>query len=125
MERIFNIIKAEDFNLALTNLLIDLYSQDYERYFEELNFDERELEYLNKNELENLTKIATVIEYVGNRQSNAKLYSWIFSNKLKLDDPYTPGVEKETLGRVKRIISAPKEFSLRNVFFEENTLKPL
>lgn len=125
MERIFNIIKAEDFNLALTNLLIDLYSSDYEKYFEKLYFDEQQIDDLTKVEIEKLTKIAAVIEYVGNRQPNAKLFDWIYSNHLKLEDPYTPGVEKETFARVRRIISAPKEFALRNVFFEEKTLKPI
>lgn len=125
MERIFNIIRAEDFNLALTNLLIDLYSCEYKKYFEELYFDEKQIDSLNKEEIEKLTKIAAVIEYVGNRQPDAKLYDWIYSSQLKLEEPYTPGVGKETFERVRRIISAPKEFALRNVFFEESTIKPL
>lgn len=116
---------ADDFNLALTNLLIDLYSQDYEKYFEELWFDEKEINHLNKEYLEKLTKIAAVIEYIGNRRPKAKLYDWIYSSKLKLENPYTPGVEMGTFARVRRIISAPKEFSMRNVFFDEKTLKPL
>ncbi|MDD2498673.1 MAG: hypothetical protein PHY90_11180 [Desulfitobacteriaceae bacterium] len=125
MGRIFNIIKSEDFNLSLTNLLIDLYSQDYNKYFEELSFDEKSIDRLSREELDKLTKVAAVIEYVGNRQPNAKLYDWIYSNKLKLEYPYTPGVEKESIARIKRIISAPREFSLRNVFFDEETLKPI
>ncbi|MDC3413528.1 hypothetical protein NC797_16945 [Aquibacillus sp. 3ASR75-11] len=125
MEKVLNIIKAEDFNFTLTNLLIDLYSVDYESYFEELHFDESEIENLTKVELDRLTKVATVIEYVGNRQPKAKLYKWIYSEKLRLDDPYTPGVEDESIARIKRIFSAPKEFSLRNVFFDEETLKPI
>lgn len=125
MERILNIIKSEDFNLALTNLLIDIYSTNYNKYFEELWFDEELIDNLNRGELDKLTKIAAVIEYVGNRQPKAKLYDWIYSNKLKLEDPYTPGVENESLPRIKRIISAPREFSIRNVFFEEKTLRPI
>jgi SET domain-containing protein len=124
LERIFNIIHAEDFNLALTNLLIDLYSSNYEKYFEELIFNEEEIEKLNKEELEKLTKVAAIIEYIGNRQPKAKLYDWIYSDKLKLEEPYTPGLEKETFERVRRIISAPKEFASRNVFYDEKTLKP-
>lgn len=31
----------------------------------------------------------------------------IFSNKLGLENPYTPGVESESSGRIKRIIFAP------------------
>lgn len=116
---------AEDFNIALTNLLIDLYSLDYEKYFEELWFDPARIDYLTQEELDKLTKLAAIIEYVGNRQPKAKLYEWITSNKLKLRDPYTPGVEKESLQRIIRIISAPREFSLRNVFFDEKTLKPV
>lgn len=125
MERILDIIKAEDYNLALTNLLIDLYSPDYEKYFEELRFDPARIEYLTQEELDKLTKLAAVIEYVGNRQPKAKLYEWITSNQLKLQDPYTPGVEKESLQRIRRIFSAPREFSLRNVFFDEKTLRPI
>lgn len=125
MERILDIIKAEDFNLALTNLLIDLYSPDNVKYFEELWFDKARIDHLNQEELDKLTKIATIIEYVGNRQPKIKLYDWIISNKLKLNDPYTPGVEKESLQRIRRIISAPREFSQRNVFFDEKTLRPI
>jgi len=125
MERILNIIKSEDFNLALTNLLIDIYSINYQKYFKELWFDEKLIDNLSREELDRLTKIAAVIEYVGNRQPKAKLYDWIYSNKLKLEYPYTPGVENESLPRIKRIISAPREFSIRNVFFDEKTLKPV
>lgn len=125
MERILNIIKAEDFNIALTNLLIDLYSPDNEKYFEELWFNTARIDHLNQEELGKLTKLAAVIEYVGNRDSKIKLYDWIISDNLKLQDPYTPGVEKESLQRIRRIISAPREFSRRNVFFDEKTLRPI
>lgn len=125
MERVLNIMKADDFNLALTNLLIDLYSPDYERYFEKLSFEKNKIAQLNDDELEKLTKIAAIIEYVGNRQPKAKLYDWIYMEQLKLEEPYTPGVEKESFARIRRIISAPKEFALRNVFYDEKTLKPL
>lgn len=125
MERIFSIIQSEDFNSALTNLLIDMYSTNYQKCFETLWFDEKLIDNLSKKELDKLTKIAAVIEYVGNRQPKAKLYDWIYSNKLKLEYPYTPGVENESLSRIKRIISAPREFSTRNVFFEEKTLRPI
>lgn len=125
MERILDIIKAEDFNLALTNLLIDLYSHDKEKYFEELWFDTTRIDHLNQEELDKLTKLAAIIEYIGNREPKIKLYDWIISNKLKLQDPYTPGVEKESLQRILRIISAPSEFSRRNVFFDEKTLRPI
>lgn len=72
MERIFNIIHAEDFNLALTNLLIDLYSSNYEKYFEKLIFTEEEIEKLNKEELEKLTKVqqlSNILE-TGNQRQN-------------------------------------------------------
>ncbi len=45
--------------------------------------------------------------------------------QLKLEEPYTPGVEKESFARIRRIISAPKEFALRNVFYDEKTLRPI
>ncbi len=125
MERILAITKEEDFNLALTNLLIDLYSSDYEKYFEELWFDPIQINHLTQEELDKLTKLAAIIEYVGNRQSKAKLYEWISLNQLKLQDPYTPGVENESFQRIRRIISAPREFSIRNVFFDEKTLRPV
>lgn len=125
MERILNIIRAEDFNVALTNLLIDLYSSDYEKYFEELWLDEKIIDKLSSEELDKLTKVAAIIEYVGNRQPKAKLYKWIYSSKLKLGEPYTPGVEKESLQRIKRIIFAPREFCIRNVFFEEESIRPV
>lgn len=125
MERVFSIIKAPDFNFALTNLIIDLYSSEYEKYFEELWIDEDIIERLNSEELDKLTKLSAVIEYVGNRQPRAKLYHWIYSDKLKLENPYTPGVEEESFLRIKRIISAPMEFSLRNVFFDEKTIRPI
>lgn len=125
MERIFNIIKSDDFNLALTNLLIDLYSSDYEKYFEELWIDDKIIDNFSREELDKLTKLAAVIEYVGNRQPKAKLYTWIYNDKLKLENPYTPGVADGSLARIKRIIFAPKEFSVRNVFFEEKTIKPI
>ncbi|WP_188455117.1 hypothetical protein [Virgibacillus oceani] len=125
MERVFNIIKAEDFNFALTNLLIDLYSSQYEKYFDELFLDENEINKLTDEELDKLTKVAAIIEYVGNRQPRAKLYDWIYSASLKLEEPYVPGAPKESVARIKRIFSAPKEFSLRNVFFDEKTLKPV
>lgn len=125
MERILNIIKAEDFNLVLTNLLIDLCSPDSEKYFEELWFDPARIDHLTTEELDKLTKIAAIIEYIGNRQPKAKLYEWIYSERLKLEVPYTPGVEKESLQRIRRIISAPREFSIRNVFFEEKTIRPI
>ncbi|UFT99964.1 hypothetical protein KO561_03100 [Radiobacillus kanasensis] len=125
MERIFNIIKAQDFNFALTNLLIDLHSSNYQKYFEELWFDENNIGKLSKEELDKLTKLAAVIEYVGNRQPGAKLYDWIYLEKLRLEAPYTPGLEGDGFQRVKRIFSAPREFSIRNVFFEEETLKPI
>jgi hypothetical protein len=67
-------MKAEDFNLTLTNLLIDLYLQDYEKYFKELEFDEKDIDHLNKENLEKLTNIAAVFEYVGNRRSSAKVF---------------------------------------------------
>ncbi|KLU62416.1 hypothetical protein CEB3_c12770 [Peptococcaceae bacterium CEB3] len=125
MGRILDIIMAEDFNLALTNLLIDLYCPDYEKYFEELRFNPAQTDSLTPEELDKLTKLAAVIEYVGDRRPKAKLYEWITSDKLKLQEPYTPGVEKESLQRIKRIISAPREFSMRNVFFDEETLRPV
>lgn len=125
MERIFGIIKSEDFNMNLTNLLIDLYSSDYKKKFEELWLDEKEIDKLDKQELGKLTKIAAIIEYVGNRRQGAKLYDWIYSSKLKLDYPYTPGVENESIARIKRIFFSPCEFSSRNVFFDEKTLKPI
>ena len=125
MERIFNIINAKDFNIALTNLLVDIYSSSYEEYFEELWIDEKIIDGLNNEELEKLTKLASIIEYVGNRQIKAELYKWIYNEKLKLQEPYTPGVEKESLERFKRIIFAPREFSLRNVFYDEKTIKPM
>ncbi|MDL0421011.1 hypothetical protein QPM05_12955 [Caldibacillus thermoamylovorans] len=65
-------------------------------------------EKLNKEELEKLTKVAAIIEYIGNRQPKAKLYDWIYSDKLKLEEPYTPGLEKETFERVRRIIQHRK-----------------
>lgn len=125
MGRIFDIVKAEDFNFALTNLLVDLYSSDYERYFQELWFDLERIDSMPQEELVKLTKIAAIIEYVGNRQHKAKLYDWIYSERLKLQKPYTPGVEDGSFQRIKRIFSAPKEFALRNVFFDEKTLKPI
>lgn len=125
MERIFDIVKAEDFNLALTNLLIDLYSSDYEKYFQELWLDLERIDSLPQEELDKLTKIAAIIEYVGNRQPKAKLYEWIYSERLKLQKPYTPGVEEGSFQRIRRIISAPKEFALRNVFYDEKTLRPI
>jgi hypothetical protein len=125
MERIFNITKAEDFNFALTNLIIDLYSLEYEKYFEELCIEDKVIDNLDIEELDKLTKLAAIIEYIGNRQPKAKLYDWIYSDKLKLENPYTPGLEGESFTRIKRIISAPREFSLRNVFFDEKTLKPI
>ncbi|MGB4438643.1 MAG: hypothetical protein WBJ13_05310 [Sedimentibacter sp.] len=125
MERILNIIQSKDFNFSLTNLLIDIYSNDYKKYFEELWFDEEKIEELSNDELNKLIKLSAIIEYVGNRKSDAKLYNWIYSNKLKLDYPYTPGVEEESAARVKRILFAPKEFSTRNVFYDHNILKPV
>lgn len=125
MARVLDIIKAEDFNFALTNLLIDLYSPDYEKNFAELSFDPAQIDYLTWEELDKLTKLAAVIEYVGNRQPKATLYEWITSDQLKLQEPYTPGVEKGSFQRIRRIISAPREFSLRNVFFDEETLRPI
>ncbi len=125
MERVFDIINADDFNFSLTNLLIDLYSSKYEMYFNELDFDEKAIDNLDSKQLDKLTKLAAVIEYVGNRQPKAKLYPWIFSGKLKLEYPYTPSVEKGSIARVRRIFSAPKEFALRNVFYDEHTLKPI
>lgn len=125
MEVIFSIINSEDFNLSLRNLLIDLYSCAYKKYFEELWFDEAEIDELNKEQLDRLTKLAAIIHYVGNRQEEAKLYSWIYSKKLRLDYPYTPGVEEGSIARIKRIFFAPKEFSDRNVFFDEDTIKPI
>lgn len=87
---------------------IDFYSSNYEKYFEELIFTEEEIEKLNKEELEKLTKVAAIIENIGNRQPKAKLYDWIYSDKLKLEEPYTPGLEKETFERVRRIIQHRK-----------------
>jgi len=123
--RVLDIIKSNDFNFSLINLLIDLYSMDYKRYFEELWFDEENIRHLNEDEKGKLTKLAAVIEYVGNRKTDIKLYNWIYSNELKLDYPYTPGVEEESVTRVKRILTAPKEFSLRNVFYDYTTIKPI
>lgn len=125
MERILNIIKSDNFNFELTNLLIDLYSKDYKKYFDELKFDEDEIDELSNTEKENLTKLAAVIEYIGNRKADINLCDWVYSNKLKLDYPYTPGVEEESVSRVKRILMAPKEFSLRNVFYDYKTIKPI
>lgn len=125
MERIQNIINSQDFNYSLVNLLIDLYSNDYERYFKDLNFNEENIKELNETEKDKLTKLAAIIEYVGNRRENAKLYNWIFSKELKLKTPYTPGVEKESFARIHRIFTAPREFSLRNVFYDYKTIKPV
>ncbi|SHH43718.1 hypothetical protein [Clostridium grantii] len=125
MERIFDIINSSDFNIELTNLLIDLYSSDNKKYFKDLFFDENEINNLSQKQIDKLTKIAAVIEYIGNRNADVQLYNWIYSKRLKLEQPYTPGVEYESISRLKRIFSAPKEFSIRNVFFEEKTLKPM
>lgn len=125
MERIFYLLNCEDFNSSLTNLLVDLYSSDYKKYFKELWFDDKQFDNLDKKQLDRLTKIATIIEYIGNRKENVELHDWIYSSRLKLEYPYTPGVENNSISRVKRIIFAPKEFSVRNVFFEESTLKPI
>ncbi len=125
MERIQNIINSSDFNYSLVNLLIDLYSNDYKKYFNELYFDEENIKLLSKTEKEKLTKLAAVIEYVGNRREDAKLYNWIYSKELILENPYTPGVPEESFARIKRIFSAPREFSLRNVFYDQNTIRPV
>ncbi|WP_163969720.1 hypothetical protein [Oceanobacillus halotolerans] len=125
MEKVLHIVKAEDFNMALTNLLMDLYSSDYEKYFKELYFDVKEIGHLSNDELDKLTKVAAVIEYVGNRQPGAVLYDWIYADQLKLENPYTPGVPKDSVARVKRILFASREFSIRNVFYDEETLKPI
>ncbi|MFD1360782.1 hypothetical protein [Lentibacillus salinarum] len=125
MERVYGLIHADDFNVALTNLLIDLYSSDYKKHFLGLDFDEQKIADLSEPERETLTKIAAVVEYVGNRQPKATLYNWIYSEKLKLDKPYTPGVPEESVARVKRIITAPKEFADRNVFYDQETLEPV
>ncbi len=125
MERIRDIISSKDFNYQLVNLLIDLYSNDYERFFNELDFDEERIKELNETEKDKLTKLAAIIEYVGNRRENAKLYDWIFSSDLKLENPYTPGVEAGSSARIKRIFTAPREFSLRNVFYDHSTIKPI
>lgn len=125
MEKVSSVIKADDFNIALTNLLIDLYSSNYEKYFAALDFDEKEIDNLDEEQLKRLIKLAAVIEYVGNRQPNATLFNWIYSDKLKLEYPYTPGVPKESIARLRRIFSAPKEFASRNVFYDEDTLKPV
>lgn len=125
MERILSIINAKDFNLVVTNLLIELYSSDYEKHFEMLWFDPARIDLLTPEEKDKLTKLAAIIEYVGNRQPKGKLYDWIYSDQLRLENPYTPGVENESLQRIRRIFSAPREFSLRNVFFDEKTLRPI
>jgi hypothetical protein len=44
---------------------------------------------------------------------------------LILENPYTPGVPEESLARIKRIFTAPREFSLRNVFYDQNTIRPV
>jgi hypothetical protein len=123
--RVLNIIKSDDFNFSLTSLLIDLYSVDSNKYFEELCFDEESIRYLNEEERVKLTKLAAVIEYIGNRTSGAKLYDWIYSTYLKLEYPYTPGVDEGSFARIKRILTAPKEFSLRNVFYDSTTIRPI
>ena len=97
MERIQSIINSADFNYTLVNFLIDLYSNDYERHFNELYFDEEKIKELDKTAKEKLTKLAAVIEYVGNRKENAKLYNWIYSKELILENPYTPGVVRIVL----------------------------
>ncbi|HNZ82806.1 MAG TPA: hypothetical protein PLX37_04625 [Sedimentibacter sp.] len=125
MGRIQNIIDAEDFNYSLINLLIDLYSSNYENHFNGLYFDEKKIIELNETEKDKLTKLAAIIEYVGNRRENAKLYDWIYSSELKLENPYTPGVNEESFARLKRIITAPREFSSRNVFYDYTTIKPV
>ena len=125
MERIYNIIRAEDFNMELRELLIDLYSKNYKKYFEELYFNESEIDKLTQEERDRLTKLAAVVEYVGNRQPDAVLYDLVYSEKLKLDEPYVPGAEKGTIYYIKRILSAPREFSTRNVFYDPETIKPV
>ena len=125
MERIWNIINSDDFNFDLTNLLIDLYSEDNNRYFQELYFDEKSIDSLNQKQTDNLTKLAAVIEYIGNRTDNSVIYDWVYSPKLKLKDPYTPGLIEKDILRLKRIMFAPMEFSNRNVFYDEETLKPI
>lgn len=125
MERIQNIINSADFNYSLVNLIIDLYSSEYARYFNELYFDEEKITELNITEKEKLVKLAAIIEYVGNRRENAKLYNWIYSEELVLENPYTPGVDEDSFARIIRIFTAPREFSLRNVFYDYRTIKPV
>lgn len=125
MERVYSLIHAADFNFALTNLLIDLYSSGYQKHFASLDFDEQNIDSISREEQEKLTKVAAVVEYIGNRKPDAVLYNWVYSARLKLDVAYTPGVEPESSARVKRIITAPKEFACRNVFYNEETLKPV
>ena len=67
MERIWNIINSDDFNFDLTNLLIDLYSKESLKYFKQLYFDEEFIDSLNHKQKNNLTKLAAVIEYIGNK----------------------------------------------------------
>lgn len=62
---------------------------------------------------------------MGNRRENAKHYDWIYSSDLKLENPYTPGVKEESFARLKRIITAPREFSSRKVFYDYKTIKPV
>jgi len=125
VERIQNIINSTDFNYSIVNLLIDLYSNDYERQFNELYFNEEKIKELDESEKDKLTKLAAIIEYVGNRRENAKLYDWIYSDELKLKTPYTPGVNEGSFARITRIFTAPREFSLRNVFYDYKTIKPV
>lgn len=91
----------------------------------DFHIEDKVIDNLDSEELDKLTKLAAIIDYIGNRKPKAKLYNWIYSDKLKLDNPYTPGLESESFARIKRIISAHREFSLRNVFFDEKTIKPI
>ena len=86
-----NIIQSNvaDFNFALTTCSLIF------------TFDEHRIDDLSEPNRENLTKVAVVIEYVGNRQKNATLCNWKYS-------PYTPGVESASIARIKRIMTVPK-----------------
>lgn len=126
MGRILDLVQKDKytFNLGITNLLIDMFDADV-YVWDSLSIEEDSILLLSKESFCNLVKVAALIDYVGNIMEITSKPSWIYRKELVLDEPFFPGCGEPSLARLRRLVTAPREFASRNVFYDKDIIKPV
>lgn len=118
-------MSSKNFDLYLTNLIIDFNSKSYLKYFSELEISNEFINKAEEDQIIKLTKLASIIEYFGNKRGIKKLPEWIFDKRLVLEESYSASIPKDTCYWIRTLVTAPEEFSSRNVFYDIESIEPL